>query len=149
LKGGKVQFHVEASWIQAIAASAAAIAAVCSAFVAYSQHQLNQKSLLVPLAQRMFELERIDPTNPNEGQIRMTLNQFELIGYLCEAGALDEKLVERTWGNVIISICDQVSALPKVGNESGKELLQRMSATSRLYDRVDKERKKRLSYKQQ
>lgn len=135
-----------ASWIQAIAAIGSAIAAFCAYAASQAQARFSKRALLLQVAADMKTLTRINVTAPAQAQVEQTLNIFEYVGHMCEAGVLDEELVETIWGDAIIEICQQITSIAQLNGRTGQKWLSDSVGAERLYTRIKEVQSLRKSW---
>lgn len=128
--------HIQPIWIQATAALGSAIAAFCAFGATRAQATFSKRALLLQVATDMKTLKKVNVTTPAKAQVEQTLNIFEYVGHMCEAGVLDEELVETIWGDAIIEICQQITSIAQLDGRTGQKWLSDSVGAERLYNRI-------------
>lgn len=139
-------------WLNALGALLSGAATLLAVYFAYrailvsrdvheSQKLLSQRQLLLPLWQYLAELREIDHNKPIVAQVVRTVNTLELIALCCEAKAVDEQVIKRTFRDNFVRLflaVEKVGVLDGLGKD-GKSILAENRAATKFFLKLKSE----------
>lgn len=91
--------------------------------------------------EHLAKVKDIDTKNPNWNDVVVAMNTLELVAVTVEAGAVDEAVVRRSFGDRFVEMYRKIERCEGLSsaNKSGKDYLDENPCARRLFAQLDRE----------